>query len=173
MSEEKRLVTAIRRPSSAEGRSGESSSRIRVSGVFCELEDGVSVGWVEGVFKGGGGLGESAKCRVWVRTLHCRQIDALAEGRLGIRRDREAGEQAIESKKSLGTNRASGCMAALLCSTVVMFDEVKEAFSRWKLGRKTPEMTSPLTALVGPKSSPLHQSFLNHLHFAISSSLCG
>lgn len=119
MREEKRLVTAIRRPSSAEGRSGESSSGMRGSGAFCELEDGVSAGWVEGR---GGGLGESAKCRVWMRTLRCRQIDVLAEGRLGIRREREAGEEAIESNKSLGTNRASGCMAVLLCSTVVMLD---------------------------------------------------
>jgi hypothetical protein len=58
-------------------------------------------------------LGGSAKCRIWKRILHWRQVDALAEGRLGIRRDREAGDEAIESKKSLGITLASGCMAAL------------------------------------------------------------
>lgn len=49
-----------------------------------------------------------------MRILHCKQVDALPVGRLGIRSEREAGEEAIESKKSLGTNRASGCMAGLL-----------------------------------------------------------
>jgi hypothetical protein len=45
-----------------------------------------------------------------MRILHDRQVGA---GRCGIRKDRVAGEEAIESKKSLGTNRASGCMATL------------------------------------------------------------
>lgn len=64
--------------------------------------------------EGGGGLGVSARCRAWMRILHCRQVDALGNGRLETRRDRVAEEEAIESKKSLGTNRASGCMTALL-----------------------------------------------------------
>jgi hypothetical protein len=44
MSEEKRLVTASRRPSSAEGSSEERSSGIGDSGVFSELEDRLAGG---------------------------------------------------------------------------------------------------------------------------------
>lgn len=102
-------------------------------------------------------MGESAKCRVWMRILHPRQVDALAERRLGIRRDRETGDEAIESKKSLGTNRASGCMAALLWSTIVQLCCWDEAFSRLQPRRKTPEMTAdPLTAWWGPKGTKVH-----------------
>jgi len=49
-----------------------------------------------------------------MRILHCRQIDGRKEGRLDIRIAREAVEEERESKKSLGVNRARGCMAALL-----------------------------------------------------------
>ena len=116
MMEEKRLVTASRRPSSADGRgrSCDTSSGIDDSCSFGEFEDEVSAVREGGLFEGGGGLGESAKCRVWMQILHDRQVEALAKGRLGTRRDRVAEKEAIESKKSLGTNRASGCMATLL-----------------------------------------------------------
>lgn len=59
------------------------------------------------------GFESSAYCRIWERTLHCRQIDVRMDGRLEIRSVREADEEAIESKTSLGANRAKGCMAGL------------------------------------------------------------
>lgn len=117
-------MTANLRPCSAEGRSVGSSSG---SGVECassgagEVEGGDEVEEVGVALDGseeGSGLGESAKCRACVRTLHCRQVDVdgRSEGRrLGIRRDCLAVflDEAIESKKILGTNRASGCMAGV------------------------------------------------------------
>ena len=100
---EKRFVSWFRRPSSAEGRSEVTSSG---------RADSRGVSGFEGL--DGGGLGESAYCRVWMRILHCRQVDGRKEGRLDIRIAREAVEDGKESKKSLGTIRASGCVAALL-----------------------------------------------------------
>jgi hypothetical protein len=94
-------VRGFRRPSSAEGRSEETSSGRADS-------RGVSG------FEGGGGLGESAYCRVWMRIVHCKQVEGREEGRLDIRIAREAIEDGKEPKKSLGTIRASGCIAALL-----------------------------------------------------------
>lgn len=66
-----------------------------------------------------GGFEESANSRVCERTLHCRHIDdALPkdddDGRVGIRNDRKGCDSGIESEKSLGTKRDSGCIAALL-----------------------------------------------------------
>jgi len=116
-------VTAIRRPSSAEGRSVGSSSGGAVLGALGGIEDVSEDGAGEVVDvgidceEGGGGLGESAKCRAWNRILHCRQVDGRSEGRLDIRSDCLGVKDAIESKKSLGTNRASGCMAGVPSSS--------------------------------------------------------
>lgn len=115
---EKRFVTAILRPSSADGRSVGSSSGIGVDCAFPAAgggDDGVEAAASDGVDGGGGGLGESAKCRACVRILHCIQVDGRSGARLlDIRRDCLAVEDAIESRrKSLGTNRASGCMAGV------------------------------------------------------------
>ena len=120
--DEKRLVRASRRLSCEEGR-----LLVGTSSVWL-WEDGSAVGGISVVggglgasddFEGSdGGLEESAKSRVWVRILHCRQVEVRNDGRLDTRRVRGAGDDTIESKKSLGTNRASGCMALL----------------RWRLG---------------------------------------
>jgi len=96
-------VRGFRRPSSAEGRSEETSSG---------RADSRGVSGFEG--PGGGGLGDSAYCRAWMRILHCRQVDGRKEGWLDNRIAREAVEDEKESRNSLGTSRASGCMAALL-----------------------------------------------------------
>lgn len=72
-----------------------------------------------------GGLGESAKWRrACERILHWRHADDLTEGRLDIRSDFETGDEAIESKTNLGTNRASGCIAYLLRPSFVS-DEMR------------------------------------------------
>lgn len=63
-----------------------------------------------------GGLEESAKSLVWAWILHCRQMekeDGLNDGRFGTRNVRRGLEKVIESKKSLGTKREIGCIAAL------------------------------------------------------------
>lgn len=103
---EKRFVSTLRRPSSCEGSSslrGPSSSGI---------EEGNSL--VGGIVGGLEGFVSSANRRIWERILHCRQVEVRMEGRLGICNVRKVGEYIIESKKSLGANRASGCMAVPL-----------------------------------------------------------
>lgn len=107
---EKRFVIWLRRLSSAEGSSSTTSS-----GTWFERGDcAVSTGLGEAVEFGGRRVFESsAYRRVWERTLHCRQVGARKEGRLGTRKDREAGEEVIDSKTSLGTDRAKGCIARL------------------------------------------------------------
>lgn len=129
----------LRRPSLAEGRSEGISSGKADSG------EGISV---FGGF-GGGGLGESTYCRVWMRILHCIQVEARKEERLEIRIACEAEEDGKESKKSLGTIRASGCMAVLLRRRLGELRELQlEPFLR--LGFESFEfcrVRSPLTAL--------------------------
>ena len=110
---EKRFVSALRRPSSSEGRfsTGLASS----SGI----EGGVSL--VGGDFGGSEGLESSANRRTWERILHCIQVEVRMDVRLGILIVFEAGEYTIESKTSLGASRASGCMATpLRCSNPVL-----------------------------------------------------
>jgi hypothetical protein len=102
---EKRFVMALRRLSSADGSSPASFSG---SGGGGEAESGVGEGsW------GAGGLDWSANRRTWERILHCRQVDARTEGRLERRSGRDAGEEAIGSKMSLGASRAKGLMTSL------------------------------------------------------------
>jgi hypothetical protein len=80
-----------------------------------------SRGW-----RGSDGFEESAKRRFCERILHCRQADAFNEGRLTIRKDCGAAENAIESKRSLGANRISGCIATLFVNVyVATFFEVE------------------------------------------------
>jgi hypothetical protein len=104
---EKRFVMALRRLSSADGSSPASFSG---SGGGGEVDSGVGEGscsW------GAGGLDWSANRRTWERILHCRQVDARTEGRLERRSGRDAGEEAIGSKMSLGASRAKGLMTSL------------------------------------------------------------
>ena len=92
------MVTAERRPSSAEGRfSGGASSCIGEGGRFSvELVDFVS---------GEGLLESSANSLLCCRVLHCREIATRVEGRLPVL------NRALELSSSLGTERTIGCMA--------------------------------------------------------------
>ena len=112
---EKRFVIWLRRPSDAEGSSSTTSS----GSVELRGSSEASAGLGGSVDLGGVGcLQSSAYRRIWERILHCTQVDARIEGRLGIPSNREAGEEeAIESKTSLGANRAKGCMAGLYLLT--------------------------------------------------------
>ncbi len=106
------MVTASRRPSSAEGRFSVTSSQGGSGGISGGVDE---FGGLEGGEElGEGGLEESAKSRFWGWKLHDVQIDGRADGRLGIRRHIFVCEKVNESKKSLGVIRASGCMASLL-----------------------------------------------------------
>lgn len=98
MTWEKRFVTADRRPSSAEGSSSEGTSSVE------DRSEGDSRRFVGLV--GSEGLGSSANPRLCDRILHDWQIDARYE----TCRDREAADEAIESKIDLGPKR-TGCIA--------------------------------------------------------------
>lgn len=116
-------MIARRRPSSAEGSEEESSSDTPLEYDSSCFGGGTSFDGDGGAVLeggGGGGLGESAlKSRRCVRILHCRQMEGRNEGRSTIRIALFADVLANVSNKSLGANRAMGCMAALLRNVVV------------------------------------------------------
>ena len=53
----------------------------------------------------------SAYRRIWERSIYCIHLGERIDDPLGIRIKREDNEEAVESKRSLGTNRAKGFMA--------------------------------------------------------------
>ncbi len=100
----KRLVSASRRLSCEEGRLLVGTSSVwfwdgnSEIGGFSDCEE--DLGSSDGFEESDGGLEGSAKSLVWVWILHCRQVDVLNEGRLDVRRVREAEGGAIDSKIS-------------------------------------------------------------------------
>ena len=110
-----------------------------------------------------------------MRILHFTQAVALRQERVGMRRGRVLGDEAIWLNKSRGTNRASGCMAARPRRTMVVMVLFAAFFCFFemdagslepccKLRRgKTPEILAPTgldrLALVGQTLAflpPLH-----------------